>query len=259
MKEVFEKKTITSREFPVILLDAGGTLLHPNPTYEKIYKEVLDIHGIPKTEMEIDGAVLRVLSKFNEQSESNEDYQLQPSFWGPAVLRELGLEENAELLKDLLTAISTKVKMVIAQSTIDICTTLNQRGYRLGIVSNWNGILADVLRGHDVLDLFESIVTSVEVGYAKPHRRLFEAALEDMEVSASEVVFVGESYAADMVGARRMQMKKILYDPRFREVRALSPEDTSKKVVAIEALKHNRRLADIRLIARFEELLEICL
>ena len=260
MKEVFEKKTITSREFPVILLDAGGTLLHPNPPYEKVFKEVLDEKGIRRSEQEIDSAVLRVISELNELSEASDSFQLQPSLWTPMILRALHVNEQVEALaKELQLALSSKIKMVMAQSTIDICAALNQRGYRLGIVSNWNGILTDILRAYDVLDLFECILTSSEVGYAKPHQNIFEAALEDLGVQKSEVVLIGESYAADIVGARRAEFKKILYDPRFRELRALSPEDTSKKVVSIEALKHNRRLSDVRVIARFEELLEIFL
>ncbi|MDB5038982.1 MAG: hydrolase, partial [Bacteriovoracaceae bacterium] len=248
---------VTSREFPVILFDAGGTLLHPNPPFEKIYREALAGLGYPKTDQEIDEAMLRSIRFFNEASERDENFELKPSLWAESMLRELNIE--AKIAPQIRQVVSAQAKMVIAQSTVDICSTLKDRGYRLGIVSNWNGILADVIRGNDLLDLFDSIITSVEVGAYKPRSKIFEEAIHDIDISPEKVVFIGESFAADMLGAKKLEMKRILYDPKFRELRALLPEDTSGKVVSIETLKHNRRLDDIRVITRFEELLEIFL
>lgn len=259
MKEVFGKKKITSREFPVILFDAAGTLFHANPSYEKIYRSVLARHGIEKSDQEMDQLFLSVVRKFNELSESDDSFELHPRLWPETFVELLNLEDSKAkaLSAALAEAVSSEAKMVIAQSTEDICLLLKDRGYRLGMISNWNGILSDVVRDQDLLPFFDSIVTSLDIGVAKPRKEIFAAALEDLDLDASRAVYVGASFAADMVGAQRAGLQRILYDPKFREIRSLSLEDTSGKVVSIDSLKHNRRLADIRVMVRFEEILEI--
>jgi putative hydrolase of the HAD superfamily len=257
MKEVFGKKKITSREFPVILFDAAGTLFHPTPSYEKIYKAVLAECRIEKSDQEVDQLFISILRKFNERAESEPSFELLPKLWTEAFIEELGASADSQRLSEKLNTAINQTKMGIAQSTEDICLQLRDRGYQLGIVSNWNGILSDFIRDQDLLPYFETIITSIDVGASKPRKEIFDAALRDLDLEASKTVFVGASYAADMVGAEKAGLHRILYDPKFRELRALSLEDTSGKVVSIESIKHNRRLSDIRVIVRFEELLEI--
>src|SRR5258708_2137913 len=118
MKEAFEKNTVTSREFPVILFDAGGALFHPNPSFEKVYKEVLRKKGVEKSDTEIDSALVSVIRKLNERAENENDFQLTHSLWSEVFVQELGL--SPEFARDLREAITANVKMVISQSTVEL-------------------------------------------------------------------------------------------------------------------------------------------
>jgi putative hydrolase of the HAD superfamily len=53
-------------------------------------------------------------------------------------------------------------------------------------------------------------LSSVEHGYMKPHRSIFEAALRGAGVEASEAVMVGDSLTHDVDGARRLGMRGVL-------------------------------------------------
>ena len=87
-----------------------------------------------------------------------------------------------------------------------------------------------------LLERFPVRVYSSDVGYMKPHRRIFEAAIEQMGVPAEQMVFVGDRVDKDVRGAARMGMKTILmvrngHVPRGRVrpdhiVRALSEVPT---------------------------------
>jgi len=68
----------------------------------------------------------------------------------------------------------------------------------------------DVLRHEKLLERFPVRVYSSDVGYMKPHRRIFEAALEQMCVPAEQTVFVGDRVDNDVRGAARLGMKTIL-------------------------------------------------
>jgi HAD superfamily hydrolase (TIGR01549 family) len=76
--------------------------------------------------------------------------------------------------------------------------------YRLGIVSNFYGNLTTVCDDLGLLKWFSVIVDSRVVGYKKPDARIFQAALEALEVRADQAVFVGDSPSRDMAGARNL-------------------------------------------------------
>ena len=51
-----------------------------------------------------------------------------------------------------------------------------------------------------------TIIDSTVLGIAKPDVRIFEAALSELDVEPSQAVYVGDSYAADMVGGKNAGM-----------------------------------------------------
>jgi HAD superfamily hydrolase (TIGR01549 family) len=89
---------------------------------------------------------------------------------------------------------------------------LKKRGYRIGSVTN-RGLGGDPFREelqhHGVLDLFEVLSISCEVGYLKPHPRIFQHALDALDVAPVDSVMVGDSLRADVAGARSLGMTAI--------------------------------------------------
>jgi putative hydrolase of the HAD superfamily len=77
------------------------------------------------------------------------------------------------------------------------------RNVRIGLVTNTHSekLVTDVLGSCDLLGLFEARITSVQFGLRKPRPEIFLKALEVLNVSASDTIFVGDSYLADYVGA----------------------------------------------------------
>jgi FMN phosphatase YigB (HAD superfamily) len=59
-------------------------------------------------------------------------------------------------------------------------------------------------------DAIDAIVTSHGVGWQKPHRRIFERALELAKVAPAEAVMVGDRLDADVWGASRLGIRTVL-------------------------------------------------
>lgn len=91
-------------------------------------------------------------------------------------------------------------------ATLDALARLRAR-VPVGLVSNYpcGASLRRSLVALGVVGL-HPIVISGEVGWCKPHPRLFEVALEELGMAACAVLFVGDSWASDMVGAHAAGM-----------------------------------------------------
>jgi putative hydrolase of the HAD superfamily len=90
--------------------------------------------------------------------------------------------------------------------------------YRLAVVTNTHH--APLVPGHlaamGVADAFDAVVTSVEVGWRKPHGAIFATALDRVGASAGQALFVGDTYDADYLGPRAAGLAALLIDPDRR-------------------------------------------
>lgn len=93
-----------------------------------------------------------------------------------------------------------------------VLRALNESGWQLALVSNTfvPGFVIDRhLRQLGLLRYFPVRIYSCDVGYRKPHPRIFETALHQLNVTAEDAVFVGDSFSADITGAARCGIEAI--------------------------------------------------
>jgi putative hydrolase of the HAD superfamily len=84
------------------------------------------------------------------------------------------------------------------------------RDHVLVVVSNWDCSLADWLGPAGLLDHVEAVVTSAEVGVAKPGGAIFLRALELAGAEPGDAVHVGDSLDNDVGGARAVGIRPVL-------------------------------------------------
>jgi len=87
---------------------------------------------------------------------------------------------------------------------------LRARGARIIVASNWDCSLPEVLREARLADLVDGVVTSAEVGAAKPHPLIFERALEMARCPPERAVYVGDSPGNDVAGAAAAGIRSVL-------------------------------------------------
>jgi putative hydrolase of the HAD superfamily len=81
--------------------------------------------------------------------------------------------------------------------------------YRLGVVSNFYGNLAAVCEEAGLARHLGAAIDSAAVGFTKPDRRIFQAALAKMRAEPAETLLVGDSLERDMAGARAVGMPHV--------------------------------------------------
>ena len=98
---------------------------------------------------------------------------------------------------------------------VETIKALKKMGLHVGIITDSDN---DYIRAHlealGIYELFDSITTSEEAGYFKPHPRPFLLALEKAGVKPEEALYVGDNPAKDCVGAKNVGMLSVLLDPK---------------------------------------------
>src|SRR5262249_4914855 len=86
-----------------------------------------------------------------------------------------------------------------------------------GIVSNFTSrseCLRYEIGRHGMLEFFDVILVSSEMGLRKPHPLLFRTALAQLDLPATAVWYVGDLPDRDIVGAKGVGMTSIWFNPR---------------------------------------------
>lgn len=100
---------------------------------------------------------------------------------------------------------------------------LRRGGARLGIVCDIgltpSLVVRKLLERHDLLQFFDYMAFSDEIGHYKPSRAIFERALEGLgAVAPAASTHVGDRLRTDVAGARSMGMRSVRYRGVFDDL-----------------------------------------
>jgi putative hydrolase of the HAD superfamily len=214
-------------EVRALLFDVNGTLIdiETDDWMEETYRAVahfLTYQGIALRRGEVRDLYFQIMKE--QFAASKEIY---PEFDVVAVWREvlrryatdytrsLGTEKLLQMplfLAELQRGISRK-RLVAFPQTQEILAQLKTR-HRLAVVSDAQSAYGlPELRAAGLADYFASTIISGDYGYRKPDRRLFQAALTELQVCPDEAIFVGNDRFRDVFGARQVGMKTVLFCP----------------------------------------------
>jgi putative hydrolase of the HAD superfamily len=192
-----------------VFFDVGNTLLFPNwsvilaPLHHRnIVLTIEQWHAIERTtKKEFDNMLER---------HGHADHSYWYLFYSH-LLDELQIKD--ESIRDSLVG-ATRISANWSRprpGTRNVLQRLARR-YRLGVISNADGKIADLLARSGIADCFETITDSGLVGYEKPHPAIFEAALSSLGVPPRESLYVGDVHSVDYLGATRVGMQATLFD-----------------------------------------------
>jgi putative hydrolase of the HAD superfamily len=151
--------------------------------------------------------------RFSEAAHT-EGKETHNRFWISAALQELGYQIEPEdpcIARAVDAYFSTFVDYATPiPGTVDMLATLKTR-YRLGLLSNLTHAPA-ALRIIDRLGMapfFDAVLVSGELGYRKPHPRVFLALLEQLGTAKEHTAFVGDNLDVDVRGAQQAGIQPI--------------------------------------------------
>ena len=215
---------IPSNEIKAIFFDLDGTLRHSIPSGGEVFTDYVVTLGL-KVNEESRLRAFRWEHFYWASSVDLRDDLLAHSFdtenfWIEYSRRRLiALGASAEWAAEFAPRISMHMGEVYKPDSIvpeDVRRTLPQlkeSGYVLGVISNRDKPFQDVLEEHGIGEFFDFSLAAGEVNVFKPDPGVFEHGLKRVNLSAHEVIYVGDNYYADVVGARAAGLMPVLYDP----------------------------------------------
>jgi putative hydrolase of the HAD superfamily len=93
-----------------------------------------------------------------------------------------------------------------------IMTELTRLRIRVGVISNFDRRLYDILAHLGIREAFEHVIISSEIGVRKPAARIFREAAQRFNVDLNEILHVGDELESDFVGARAAGLNALLVD-----------------------------------------------
>jgi epoxide hydrolase-like predicted phosphatase len=105
---------------------------------------------------------------------------------------------------------SNKGKYHLNNELIEFIKDLREKGYKTALLSNNSTELRNKLKEHGIIDIFDEIIISAEVGFQKPQPEIFQILFDKLKVKASEVVFIDDSYRS-LEGAYSIGYVPVLY------------------------------------------------
>lgn len=201
-----------------IFFDAGGTLFRPFPSVGHYYSQVAAKYGCMVSEEKVEAAFHRVWHDHDKMGnlKSHLTEKNEREFWRKVVSEVFKGFGTFSSFDDFFNELHDR----FAQPDVwkffpeaeEVLATLKEKGYTLGLVSNWDSRLVKLCAGLGLDRFLDFKVISVIFGAAKPDPRIFHEALRLAGVKADEVVHIGDSLEDDIHGACRAGIRSIWLD-----------------------------------------------
>ncbi len=212
---------IDTRHIRAVFFDAAGTLLRVRGSVGAIYAEVMERHGarLPAETLE---------ARFREfmaaapppafPGAAIEDVPRIERRWWRALVSEVMLpaapfERFEACFDDLFELFRTERGWELVPGARETLDRLAAEGYTLGVITNFDSRVRDVLRHLGIAPYFRSVILASEEGTAKPHPDLFRAAMRRFHLSPGEALYVGDDPERDVSGALEVGLYPVLIDP----------------------------------------------
>ena len=165
----------------------------------------------------------------------------------PTALAELLAQKGfrnvpAAIIREALDALYavTQQNWFLEEDTLPILETLQERGYRLGIISNTSDDknVQQLVDRWGLRPYFEFIITSAGCGIRKPDARIFQLALDLFRARSEATAMIGDTPEADIMGANDLGIYSIWITRRSEQPdpAPTHPNSTIRTLVEIPPL-----------------------
>lgn len=209
-----------------VFFDAGETLLGPHPSFPEVFASVLrelghtvEVAQIERAFEEVSPSFVEILDRTGSKTWST-SREISRRFWRAVyevAFDHLGIAESKRELSEALYERFTRHESYrLFPDALPALHQVKEAGLVLGLISNFEEWLEEMLVEWQVAPLFDLLVISGREGIEKPDAKIFEIALERAGLEPHETVYVGDHPRIDIEAAEGVGMTGVLIDRRNR-------------------------------------------
>ena len=120
-----------------------------------------------------------------------------------SLLLSLSDSEIHQIAVDMAHYINAKT-LDLLQENKQVLEHLKQEGYPMVLVSNFYGNINQVLKDAGIDGYFKEVIESAVVGVRKPNPAIFALGVCALDLPASQVLVVGDTYGKDIMPAHKL-------------------------------------------------------
>ena len=212
-----------------IFFDAAGTLFKPTRSVGESYAAFAARHGVDVAPSDLSERFRVCFDEaprlaFPGAAAETVD-ALERDWWKTVVARVFEpwspFEKFDGFFSELFAYFAEPRAWSLYPEVLDTLAALKQRRLHLSVISNFDSRLVQILHGLGAGSFFDHILVSSRIGYAKPDREIFHAALKRHALRPDQGLHVGDSEINDRRGANAAGLRGILVDRR----RPVDPND----------------------------------
>ena len=120
-----------------------------------------------------------------------------------SLLLSLSDSEIHQIAVDMAHYINSKTLALLNENK-QVLEHLKQAGYPMVLVSNFYGNINQVLKDAEIDGYFKEVIESAVVGVRKPNPAIFALGVCALDLPASQVLVVGDTYGKDIIPAHKL-------------------------------------------------------
>ncbi len=178
---------------------AVNPIVTPDFHFEDILREklILELNFLAGKELletgKDDAEKQAKLGNFGKDSEASSE----------SLFLSLSDSEIHQIAADMARYINAKTLALLNENR-QVLEHLKQAGYPMVLVSNFYGNINQVLKDAGIDGYFKDVIESAVVGVRKPNPAIFALGVCALDLPASQVLVVGDTYGKDIIPAHKL-------------------------------------------------------
>lgn len=195
-----------------VFFDVDFTLIYPGPMFQaEGYRRACAAMGVAVDPSRFDLATAASSSILDDAEEQIYNHDLFIDYTASIIEHMGGRGANVvEVARQIYDQWAVNRHFEMYDDVAPALKSLHASGLTVGVISNSHRSLEAFSAHFALTGLIRVSVSSAEHGYMKPHRSIFDAALDRAGVRAAESLMVGDSLKHDVEGALQVGMRAVL-------------------------------------------------
>ncbi|XP_069790297.1 haloacid dehalogenase-like hydrolase domain-containing protein 3 [Narcine bancroftii] len=198
--------------------DVKGTLLRVRHSVGELYSSEAKLHGVRLDAKTLDRsypAAFQMQDKLFPNYGQGQGLTSQ-QWWMDVVKKTFclcGVRDEqvlSPLAESLYRQFCSAGNWEVFDDVKETLTHCKKLGINMAVISNFDRRLKHILANCNLQQYFQFVLTSEDVGIAKPDQRIFNAALELARVEPKQAVHIGDDVWMDYLAARAIGMESYL-------------------------------------------------